>query len=149
MQCKEFDVNINSVSNAGKDYLVNNPKEPAREKEAGTPALTALSQITDKASLSTLTPKLQSVLQAIDNPDGNVLLAISDNISNLQDAFVEAAASTLDAAHIDLSSKITLRLNQEDALTVSGEHPDKENFEKQLCKVFFPGSLVIDFFEKC
>jgi hypothetical protein len=126
-------VSINSISNIDKNYLVNNLSEPAGEKENSTsPALTALSQITDKASLSTLSPKLQSVLQAIDNPDGNVLQAISNNISNLQDAFVDAVAGAFDDARINLTHKVTLRLDSQDTLTVAGEHPDKDKIEKLL-----------------
>jgi hypothetical protein len=128
-------VNITSVNNMSQDYLVNNLKELSGEKElSATPALSTLSHITDKASLSALTPQLQGILQAIDNPEGNVLQAISDNIANLQDAFVTALAGTLETASIDISHKVTLRLNQEEALTVAGEHPDKDRLEKILAQ---------------
>jgi hypothetical protein len=128
-------VNINSVNNMSRNYLVNNLKELPGEKElSATPALSTLAHITDKAGLSALTPKLQGVLQAIDNPEGNVLQAISGNIADLQDAFVTALAGTLEAARIDISHKVTLRLNQEETLAVAGEHPDKERLEKVLAR---------------
>jgi hypothetical protein len=130
---KELDVNINKINKMDQDYLVNNLKELPREKEpSAAPALSTLAHVTDKAGLSALTPKLQNILQAIDNPEGNVLQAISNNISSLQDAFVAALAGTLEAAGIDVSHKITLRLNQTEALTAAGEHPDKERLEKVL-----------------
>jgi hypothetical protein len=114
-----------------------NPRENV-EQDKNSPSATALSQLsslTDKASLSCLAPQLRNILQAIDNPGNNVLQAVSDNISNLQDVFVEAVSCTLEAEHIDLSRKITLRLNQEGNLGLADEHPDKERIDAALARV--------------
>lgn len=107
--------------------------EPDKSTQAA-PTLSQLSRVTDKASLSSLTPKLQNILQAIDHPDNNVLQAMSDNISNLQDVFVEAVSQTLGAEGIDLSNKITLRLDQTGQLGLAGDHPEKGQIEAALAK---------------
>ncbi|MDR1126103.1 MAG: hypothetical protein LBM64_08640, partial [Deltaproteobacteria bacterium] len=136
-------MNISNVSMSGKTQppvemseKLENPREnSALDKTAqSAPTLSQLSRVTDKASLSSLAPKLQNILQAIDHPDNNVLQAMSDNISNLQDVFVEAVSHTLGAAGIDLSHKVTLRLNQAGELGPAGEHPEKERIEAALAK---------------
>lgn len=130
-------MSISNISMSGKAPL---PEKMESLRESGerdknaqaAPALNLLSRVTDKASLSALAPRLQNILQAIDHPDNNVLQAMSDNISNLQDAFVEAVSHTLAEEDIDLSHKITLRLSPEGELGAAGEHPDKEKIDAAL-----------------
>lgn len=137
---KEIGVSISNVGMSGKAPLGLEKLESLRENgeldknSQSAPSLSQLSRVTDKASLSSLAPKLQNILQAIDHPDNNVLQAMSDNISNLQDVFVEAVSQTLGAEGIDLSNKITLRLDQAGELGLTGDHPEKDQIESALAK---------------
>jgi hypothetical protein len=128
-------VNLDSVNTIDGEQRAGNLKEETRgKKKPLPPALTLLSNITDQAALSALTPELQRVLQTIDNSGCNILQTMSANIACLQDAFLDAASCALEAANVDLSRKITLRLNQRDELAVAGEHPDKEALEAILAQ---------------
>jgi hypothetical protein len=128
-------VSLNSVNTIDEEQRAGNLKEEPRGKGSpATPALTLLSNITDQAALSALTPELRRVMQAIDNSGGKLLQTISANVATLQDAFLDAASCALEAANVDLSRKITLRLNRQDKLAVAGEHPDKETLESILAQ---------------
>lgn len=91
-----------------------------------------LEKITDTASLSSLLPRLQGIMDAIQKPDGNVIDGISDNIGRLQDAFVESVYGLAGSAGVDLGQKLTLRLDENDSLRVVGEHPSKESMNALL-----------------
>ena len=88
-----------------------------------------LSQLTDQASLSALAPRLQAVLQEIAGPGDNVLDTLTRNVENLQEAFVETLYATMTEAGVDMREKLTLRLNNENTLIVTGEHSQKELVE--------------------
>jgi flagellin-specific chaperone FliS len=132
-------VSINSIGNTGSDLYAKNLKENLREKETSTaPAISALSQVTDKASLSGLAPRLQGILKALEQPEGNVMQAVSENVSSLQDVFVDALYLALDSEGINLSQKLTLRLDtasETEQLVVAGEHPDSEQINAALAGV--------------
>lgn len=99
---------------------------PGRDEAA------ALSELTDGASLSSLAPRLKVVLDEIAGPNDNVVSALSDNVSRLQDGFIDRLYSVLSGQGVDLSSKLTLRLDEKDMLAVSGNHPEKATVEAAL-----------------
>ncbi|MDL2306404.1 hypothetical protein LJC48_00030 [Desulfovibrio sp. OttesenSCG-928-C06] len=124
-------MSIGSINDTSNTQYVENI-QPRRENAQDTSTASALSQLTDQASLSALAPRLQNILKAIDHPDDNVMQALSSNISSLQDAFVDEIYTSLAAQGIDLSEKITLQLNAENQLTLAQEHADKEKIEAAL-----------------
>ena len=89
----------------------------------------SLSQLTDEASLSALAPRLRVVLEEISGPGDNVMETLSRNVESLQEGFVETLYTTLSEAGVDIGEKLTLRLNGENALSVAGDHPQKELVE--------------------
>jgi hypothetical protein len=101
-------------------------REPENEPEAN------LARITDTASLSSLLPRLRGLLEAVDQRENGAIQSLGDNILRLQDAFVEALYNDLATEKIDLSKKMTLRLDGEEKLFVASEHPDKEKVETVL-----------------
>lgn len=121
-------MNISDISKASAPSGEVVPRE-ARERSGESQNL---AQVTDTASLSNLLPRLQNLLAAIDRPGDNVLEGISDNITRLQDAFVESLYNTASAEGVDFTRKLTLRLDEGDRLTVLGDHPDKERLETLL-----------------
>ncbi|MDR2050789.1 MAG: hypothetical protein LBQ63_03355 [Deltaproteobacteria bacterium] len=102
-------------------------------EQGGDPSLT-LAKLADSASLSTLLPHLQGMLSVMNRREGNVLQSVKDNISRLQDAFVESMSDILTKEGLDLSQKITLRLDKDQLLKITGEHPDKEKVENILAE---------------
>ncbi len=102
------------------------------KKEAENSYSKNLSKVTDTAALSNLLPKLKGLLDAMDQPEGNVLQSISGNISSLQDAFIDTMYNTIGQEGVDFSHKMTLRLDAENNLVLAGEHPDKEKVEGLL-----------------
>lgn len=133
IQAKEYGVNINGMDNTSAAALTDNAQGGVQRREKSAPSsLDVLSRVTDSASLNVLAPRLQGLLQAIDHPDGNVLEAVSGNISRLQDAFVDAVYGSLTEMGVDLNNKVTLRLDENDLLKVVGEHPEKERLDAFL-----------------
>lgn len=126
-------MSIGSINNTGNTPFAENIS-PNREKTPDATGTSALSQLTDQAGLSALVPRLQNILKAIDHPEDNVLQALSNNISSLQDAFVDEVFVSLDSQGIDLSEKITLRLDADDKLKLSNQHPDQTSIEEALAK---------------
>jgi hypothetical protein len=128
---KEIGMNISSINSKTnavhtKDN-VREPKENSREASGNE-----LAKVTDTASLSSLLPRLQNIIATLDQPGGNVLDGISDNISRLQDAFVESLYGAASNEGIDFGQKLTMRLDENECLTVIGEHPDKDRLEELL-----------------
>ena len=101
------------------------------ERNSGHEGAT-LSRITDGASLSSLAPRIQGMLNDIAAPGDNVMEALADNVSRLQDGFIDGLYNALSARGIDLSSKLTLRMGSDDMLAVAGDHPEKEQVEAVL-----------------
>lgn len=122
-------MNISSIS--GKESVISGGLKSAGETGDERPNY-KLAKITDTASLSALLPRLQSIVEAIEQPDANLIEGISGNIGRLQDAFVESLYVLAEEAELDLSQKLTLRLDENDALRVICEHPDKEGIEAML-----------------
>jgi hypothetical protein len=58
---------------------------------------------------------------------------LAGNITRLQDSFMEKLYADLETIDADLSSKLTLRLNDQALLSVAGEHPDREAIQSLLC----------------
>lgn len=122
-------MNISSVSS--KESVISGGFKDAREGSGEGPNY-KLAKITDTAGLSALLPRLQGIVDAIEQPDANLIEGISGNIGRLQDAFVESLYVLAEEAELDLSQKLTLRLDENDALRVICEHPDKEGMEAML-----------------
>lgn len=126
-------MNISNVNNRANAVSTENTlKEPTEiTKETKSRELTA---ITDQASLSNMLPRLQSLLAVIDRPGDNVLEEISNNITNLQDAFVDSLYSAASAEGVDFGNKLTLRLDENERLAIMGEHPDTERIKGILAE---------------
>lgn len=126
-------MNTSSIGNKPNvPQVENNTREPRDVKEAPAQQSNELAKITDTASLSSILPRLQNLIAAIDQPGGNVLESISDNIMRLQDGFVDTLYGAASSHGIDFTEKVTLRLNEKDQLTVLGEHPEKARIEQLL-----------------
>lgn len=91
-----------------------------------------LARLTDSASLSALHPKLRSTLEDISERGGNVLETLEQNVSDLQEGFLDTLSDRLDAAGVSLDEKLTLTMDDEGALSVLGDHPDKTRIEQAL-----------------
>lgn len=124
-------MNISSVSSKAGAVSTENTLKEAREN-AKENQNQELARVTDKASLSNMLPRLQNLLAAIDRPGDNVLESISENITHLQDAFVDSLYGVASAEDIDFSQKLTMRLDENERLAIMGEHPDKERIEGVL-----------------
>ena len=85
-----------------------------------------LSRVTGSAAFSSILPRLQAALEQMDRPGAAMLDVLTDNITRLQDSFMESLYTGLQEMNADLSAKLTLRLDEQARLTVAGEHPDCE-----------------------
>ena len=85
-----------------------------------------LSRVTGSAAFSSILPRLQAALDQMDQPGAAMLDVLTDNITRLQDSFMESLYAGLKEMNADLSAKLTLRLDEQANLTVAGEHPDCE-----------------------
>ncbi len=109
------------------------PSQDAREGSAARTAENGtLREVTDQAKLSALAPRIRSLFSEIAGSGGTVLETLSDNIEKLQDGFVETLYSVLSEENIDLSEKMTLRLDGDNNLTVAGDHPEKDRVNAVL-----------------
>lgn len=124
-------MNISSIENRANTPVSENVAGETPEN-AHAQANQALLKVTDTASLSNLLPRLQNFISAIDQPGENVLASISDNITRLQDVFVDSLYGAAVANGVDLSSKLTLKLDKNEQLSILGEHPDKEKIDAFL-----------------
>lgn len=85
-----------------------------------------LSRVTSNAAFSSVLPRLQAALDFMEQPGPGLLETLTDNITRLQDSVIEALYAELKKLKVDLSSKLTLRLDEQAQLTVAGDHPDCE-----------------------
>ena len=92
----------------------------------------SLARLTDSASLSALSPKLRSTLEDISERGGNVLETLEQNVSDLQEGFLDALSERMDAAGVSLDEKLTLSMDDAGSLSVVGDHPDKARIEQVL-----------------
>lgn len=117
-----------TVGNTGEMYTPD-----ARSDAAGkTPAAGTLQEVTDQAKLSSLAPRIQAVLSEITGSENNVLHTLSANVEKLQEGFIDTLYTTLSENDVDLTQKMTLRLDRNSSLTVAGEHPEKERVDAIL-----------------
>ena len=84
-----------------------------------------LAQAARSAAFASVLSRLQAGLEHMDRPGAGMVDTLSGNITHLQDSFIEALYSRLITINADMSSKLTLRLNDQAQLTVVGEHPDR------------------------
>jgi len=98
-----------------------------------------LSKHTQIAAISSLMPRLQAAMELLerpcghtDEPSGKALEMLSSNITLLQESFMQALYAKLQRLGVDTSSKITLRLNDNIRLVVTGEHPDEQRINDLL-----------------
>ena len=129
-------MNISNIDNNARNGSLPENFEKAELIPQNNVRLDSLSKITDSASLSSLVPRLQNLLAVIDHPNDNLLKAMSDNISRLQDAFVETVYLTLEHNGFSLSEKITLRLDKNEQLRLIGDHPEKDRLNELLGNMF-------------
>ena len=136
MQTKEWSVTISSININHPGTVVGPsevPPQDAREVFAvKTAEIGTLQEVTDQAKLSVLAPRIQSLFREIAGSGGNVLETLSGNIEKLQDGFVETLYSVLSKENIDLSQKMTLRLDGDNNLAVAGDHPEKDRVNVML-----------------
>lgn len=107
---------------AARDVMI--PMEPLLSADDAD--TTSLARIMDTAAFSQIAPKLKAAFEYMDQPGAPFLGVLTDNIQQLQDAFVEALYAFFSRNAVNLSQKLTLHLNDEKALMVSGEHPEKD-----------------------
>ena len=100
---------------------------------SGGATKSALRQMTDQTRLSVLAPRIEAALREMVGPGGSFLLTLSSNVETLQEGFIETLYDVLTEEKIDLSDKITLRL-EDNALTVTGDHPEKARVDAALAK---------------
>lgn len=102
--------------------------DPASEVQESS-----LSRLTDTARFSQVAPKIQAMLEEIASPGSNVVDTLRDNVSRLQDGFVDTLYETLDGREgISLDTKLTLFLNAEGMLTACEDHPQQEAINRLL-----------------
>ena len=90
------------------------------------PPFSSLAQATAGAAFSSVLPKLQALLHSLHQPNCDVMETLAHNITGLQQSFAETLYEGLCRLGIDLSLKITLRLDKEAQLVLVNEHPDYE-----------------------
>lgn len=112
--------------------MMNIRQDDGERTRSNQESSTTLSQLTDSISLSSIDPKLRSVLEDISDRGGNVVEALETNINALQDGFLETLHGRLEESGINLNEKITLRMNGDDSLELVGNHPDKEAVNELL-----------------
>ncbi len=97
-----------------------------------TSANDTLQEVTDQAKLSALAPKIQAMFSKGAGAGNNVLETLSANVEKLQDGFVDALYATFSGENINLAEKMTLRLDENNMLTVAGDHPEKSRVDAIL-----------------
>lgn len=86
----------------------------------------------DNFELSPASGRLDALLEEISDRGGNALDALKERAGNLQENFLDRLYTRLDEGGIDLTEKLTLRLNAEGRLSTAGEHPQKEHIDAML-----------------
>ncbi len=101
------------------------PTAPAYEPEPYSP---------EPGEPSLQNQALNLMLYDLCEPGNPVVQPLSEQICLLQELFLTALYAGLDAAGIDLSAKITVYLNEQGRLGISGAHPDKPAIEALLAE---------------
>ena len=91
------------------------------------------------AAISLIMPRLRAAMDMLEGPRGHangfgggVLEMLSDNIALLQENFMRTLYIKLQRLGVDISSKLTLRLNDEVRLVLAGKHPDERLIRDML-----------------
>lgn len=138
MQAKERAVTISSIySNQPGTIGSLNETYPAEMREGVTAKQEThetLREVTDQAKLSSLAPRIQAVFSEFGGFGNSVFETLSVNVEKLQDGFVETLYSVLSKENIDVTQKMTLRLDGNEILTVAGEHPEKDKIDAMLAE---------------
>lgn len=92
----------------------------------------ALTTLVDEARLSSLSPRLQSVLHQISEQGGNALEMLENNVTSLQNGFLETLQDKLAQADVSLDAKLTLKLDDSASLKVAGDHPQRDAVQQAL-----------------
>lgn len=99
------------------------PPGPEREGSASEHDLNAILR---SAGFAAVAPRLQRLMEGLAEAGNNVPAILSRNVSHLQDVFVDALYEALAERGVDLSHKITLRLNARGELFCANAHPEAE-----------------------
>ncbi len=94
---------------------------------------TSLSLLTGLAGFASVAPRLRALLEEFACSEDNVVDKLKDNVSRLQDAFIDALYSALEGERAEISrQKLTLRLDKKNRLKASTDHPDIEAIDRIL-----------------
>ena len=108
--------------------------EPATIASACPPGRPELGNRGTPTSSLAFAPIASRLLEALALADSQNAISesLAANITRLQDHFVEKLYLLLQQHHIDLSTKITLRLYSSAPLVALGEHPEKDRINACL-----------------
>ena len=110
------------------------PQQSSYDQENVLAPVSDLMRLANSASFSSVAPKLLESLELMSSSGNNVLNTLTDNISALQDCFVDSFYQAIQSVTVDLSQKVTLRLDASSRLFVAGDHPDKNALNALLHK---------------
>ena len=122
---------INSVNSRidGDAYI--NSNLPG-ERQTALPGNVDQNNQTDSFELSPASGRLDALLEEISDRGANALDALKERAGNLQENFLDRLYARLDGGGVDLTEKLTLRLNSEGRLSTAGEHPQKDSIDALL-----------------
>ena len=106
----------------------------ATEAPGSSPARESLREVTDQAKLSSLSPRIRAALNEMTGGDGTITATLASNIDRLQEGFLDTLYTSLASGDIDLTEKLTLRLDGDNTLAVAGDHPEKMRVEQLLAE---------------
>ena len=110
------------------------PQQSSYDQENVLAPVSDLMRLANSASFSSVAPKLLESLELMSSSGNNVLNTLTDNIGALQDCFVDSFYQAIQSVTVDLSQKVTLRLDASSRLFVAGDHPDKNALNALLHK---------------
>lgn len=108
------------------EYCANDIAAEAVATEQADPLGQGLFAVTRSACFSGVAASLRKAMDGFSHPEGKVTCLLSDNISRLQDQFIETLYTRFTEAGIGLENKMTLRLGQNATLCLAGDHPEKQ-----------------------
>lgn len=116
-----------------KDVQGGGEKTDLQEKYSFTPLLPKLRSALDelgKSDTGTVSPVNYSGAR----PSAPLLDRLGNNVLQLQESFTERLYDTMQEWGIDVSAKLTLRLDDEASLCVEGEHPENDRIKEMLLR---------------
>lgn len=131
------DIYIDSTQNSvARNPLLERQSEGGSDaplREQGTEnTSTAGADFNKGISLAELSPQTRAALQKIVDQGGDVQKNLQKNIEILQDDFLAALNDKMNNAGIAGNEKLTLRLEGNDSLSMTGEHPQKDEINAIL-----------------